>query len=120
IPLVVRGGQAQVQWRWRGKALQGLSPERFGLAEVLLSKPGHILLVRPYMFPLRYLAAKQCFVAGKDIAQNDWHAPAIQQQMVMTPDKLICLLSRARQEKAHQRSLRQDETRPTVLTQAGF
>jgi len=97
----LRIGAVHHQWSGRGEAGQVVPPERMGALEVLLLQPGNVLAVWARARDHR----RQIFIQRKQFLEQDLPTPAVGEQVMTLPYKLVAGLPHPHQQAARQRRL---------------
>src|SRR5262249_46344511 len=75
-----------------GDAFEILPPEGLGARQVLPAQPGDIITVRPARRDLVMAPASELIVTGEDLLDDDVFRPAVQNQVMVTPDELMAIV----------------------------
>jgi hypothetical protein len=103
--------------RRRGHAFERLSPEGFRPGEVLILHPLDVVAERGGGFESQFLFAAESIVEAEDIFQDQEDRPAVEQHVMMTPQKLMRVVRRAEQREPHERDVGEFEPAGAVLLQ---
>src|SRR5689334_16548939 len=107
-------GALERQLRRSGEARERVAPVSFRAAHVLLFQPDDVVSKRTRLVQLQRLTATTGFVKRKHLLQQQRHRPAVEQNVVMTPDELVGVWSELQQEEAQQRRLGELKAARTV------
>ncbi len=92
------------------EAGQGLPPEAFGLAHVLAAQPDDVVPVGVGRGQVGRSALGEGLVPGEDLLHEDGRRPAVQKNVVMSPDEAVGVVAGAGQGEAHEGRLGQLES----------
>src|SRR5262249_42322644 len=86
---------------------QLLSPELFRRAQILLSQPHDVVPVGPYPAHFHLGPPAVSFIELEDFADDQLPAPTVEQDVMVSPNEVVCLFRHSHQPKLHQWRLRQ-------------
>src|SRR5215211_7165849 len=98
------------------EAVEGLTPERFGLREVLRLQPGDVVAKRARLFQFEILGTAIRAVEIENLLEHQRRGPAVQQDVMRSPDQLAGIIARVKESEPHQRRFRQFKATLLIFT----
>src|SRR5262249_35560934 len=92
-------------------------PVRFGCRMILLLQPGYVVAVRTHILQFKRLSLTERFVVSEDLLEEKRDGPAVEQQMVVTPNEFVSIIVNLKQGHAQQRRFVQAEAALSIDSQ---
>src|SRR5258705_12256069 len=102
------------------EALEGLTPERFGFRKVLRLQPRDIVAERARLFRLEIFATAIRAIEIENLLEHQRTGPAVQQQVMRSPNQLASIIARLKESETHQRRFRQFKAALLTFAQKSF